>query len=284
MTSRTSLIAPTPAARTALVTGASRGVGRAIAQALVDAGLSVAVHARALDHLDDAMLTMVGRPGTAAPFAADMSDPVQVHDLLDEVTAHFGAVDLLVNNAGIIDEIEVPLWAADPAQWWHVVEVNLRGPMLASHAVLPQMLARGQGRIINVNTLSASRSDPAYSAYSAAKAGLARMTDSLATALAGRGVFVWDVSPGLVHTAMTDGMPMWSETPSERWTPPERMAKLVVRLARGDGDAVSGRFLRSSDDLDGLIGTLGRSQDPDARKLRIQPYSATDDLARHAQR
>lgn len=268
------------AGRVAIVTGASRGLGRGIAERLAHTGMAVAVHARTISGLTGTVAAIDAAGGTARPFAADIAEPCHVVELIADVQNRLGPIDLLVNNAGVVDGAEEPLWAADPGAWWQVVAVNLRGPMLTCHEVVPGMLARNSGRIVNVNTLSASRSDPAYSAYSAAKAGLARMTDSLATALRGRNVYVWDVSPGLVHTAMTDAMPVWAATPEDRWTSPERMAEFVVRIACGEADALSGRFLRATDDLDDLVRRLGGAADQDARRLRVQPHSTDDELPR----
>jgi 3-oxoacyl-[acyl-carrier protein] reductase len=116
---------------------------------------------------------------------------------------------LLINNAGLIDEAEVPLREADPDQWWDVVSSHVKGGFLLCRAVVPWMVLRNRSRIVNLASGMSVRARPEYSAYSVAKTGHMRMTEALAQALEGSDVRVFDVSPGVVDTAMTRSMAMW---------------------------------------------------------------------------
>ncbi len=261
----------------ALVTGSGRGIGRAIALALGEAGLAVAVQGRTLDGVEETLQLIEAAGGTAVISLGDVTDPGYVSAAVTSITQSLGPVDLLVNNAGVTDPAELHAWEADPERWWRVVETDLRGPMLTCSAVLPEMVRRGRGRIVNMGTLAASRTDPYYSAYGAAKAGLMRLTDSLDAGLAGSGVSVFDVSPGLVRTDMTAAMPVWAAVPHDDWVPVGRVVDLVLRIAQGDADALTGRFLHATDDLDDLMAHA-ESMSADARKLRIARYGEDDPL------
>jgi NAD(P)-dependent dehydrogenase (short-subunit alcohol dehydrogenase family) len=140
---------------------------------------------------------------------------------------------------------------------------------------VPWMVLRNRGRVVNIASGMSVRARPEYSAYSVAKTGLMRMTEALAGALDGSGVHVFDVSPGVVETEMTQAMPMWRGFTD--WTPPERVVELVTAIAAGELDAWSGRFLRAgADDLDVLrsVRPIGTQ-----RQLRLQPYGEDDPIA-----
>ena len=122
------------------------------------------------------------------------------------VADELGRVDLLINNAGIIDAAEVPVWEADPDQWWDVVVSHVRGAQLLVRAVVPGMLARGHGRIVNLASGMSAKANRDYSAYCVAKTGLMRLTEALDLSLQGSGVRAFDVAPGVVDTAMTRSM------------------------------------------------------------------------------
>lgn len=267
---------PPPAGQVALVTGASRGIGRALAAALAGAGASVGLVGRTRSTLAE---TAAACAGPTAVAVADVTDAESVDAAVHAVERDLGPVDLLINNAGRVDEAEVPPWEADPADWWAVVEANLRGPMLVSHAVLPAMVARGAGRIININSGMGLRAVPDYSAYSVSKAALARYTDCLAQALRPDGPVVFDLSPGRVRSDMTLGMPMWADVGDDDWTPISTVVRAVLTLASGRADALSGRFLHAArDDLDALIARSDDLAAAEARTLRLRPYGDSDPL------
>ena len=260
----------------ALVTGASTGIGRALAQALAARGAAVAGLARSADRLTAAMAEIGDATGSdVLAVAADVVDPPSVERAVAEVVDRLGPVDLLVNNAGLIDAAEVPVWEADPDQWWAVVASHVRGPQLLIRAVVPAMLARGRGRVVDLASGMGTRAVPEYSAYSVGKAAQIRLTEALAAALPGTGVHAFNIAPGLVQTEMTGAMPMWREHTT--WTPPERVTDLVCAVALGELDDWSGRFLRAGVDTpdslrDVVPGDAGR-------QLRLRPYGPDDPVA-----
>lgn len=259
----------------ALVTGASTGIGRALVEGLAARGMAVAGVARGEERLRAAMAEVAGSTGARTfAVAADVTDRASVEAATAAVVEELGSIDLLVNNAGLIDELEVPLWEADPDEWWDVVSSHLKGSFLLARSVVPWMVLRNRGRVVNIASGMSVRARPEYSAYSVAKTGLMRMTEALAGALEGSDVRAFDVSPGVVDTPMTRSMHMWRGF--EDWTPAERVVELVAAIAAGELDVWSGRLLRAGvDDLDAV-----RSMIPEdaARQLRLLPYGDGDPL------
>jgi NAD(P)-dependent dehydrogenase (short-subunit alcohol dehydrogenase family) len=263
----------------ALITGGGRGIGRAIALGLASAGASVAVVARSEDQIADVAEAINRAGGRAAAFPADVSDPEGVGQLVRAVQQTFGPVDLLVNSAGLAGPIG-PTWEADPADWWRCLEVNLRGPMLCSRAVLPGMIARGGGRIVNVASGAGTWAIPHLGAYVVSKTALIRLTEVLAAEAAGHGVKVFAIEPGTVRTATAE-YALGSEA-GRRWMPwfrdifeqgrdvtPDRAAGLVALLASGEADALSGRFFTVQDDVIHLAERAGRGELGDGQTLRL---------------
>ncbi|MGY1702649.1 SDR family NAD(P)-dependent oxidoreductase [Geodermatophilus sp. SYSU D00766] len=259
----------------ALVTGASAGIGRHLAEGLAARGAAVAGLARGGGRLRAAMDDVAAATGARTlALPADVTDPAAVDAAVARVTAELGPVGLLVNNAGLIDAAEVPLWQADPDQWWSVVESQVRGPFLLARAVLPGMLAAGGGRVIGLSSGIATRANPLYSAYSAGKTAQVRLTESLDLAGAAHGVRAFDVAPGVVDTAMTRAMPMHAGR--TEWTRPEDVVDLVVAIAAGELDQWSGRFVRVG--VDSLETLRATTPTGDARRLRLVPYGEGDPL------
>ena len=260
----------------ALVTGASAGIGRHLAEGLAARGAAVAGLARGADRLRSAMDEVAAATGARTlAVAADVTDPAAVEAAVARVGAELGPVGLLVNNAGLIDAAEVPLWEADPDQWWSVVESQVRGPFLLARAVLPGMVAAGGGRVIGLASGISTRANPHYSAYSAGKTAQVRITKSIDLAGAAHGVRAFDLAPGVVDTAMTRAMPMHEGRTA--WTRPEDVVDLVVAIAAGELDHWSGRFVRAGADS---VATLrATSPSGDARRLRLVPYGDGDPLA-----
>ncbi len=239
-------------AKNVLITGGSRGLGRAMAIALANQGHRVAVTGR-----DNKMLAEVVHelPGGVA-IDADVTDASHTQAVIDEVEKDLGPVDVLINNAGIggTDKEQGPQSFVDMSvdDWWRVQETNIKGPMLYSHAVLPGMIERGHGFIINIGSYIAVRPMPGATAYAASKAALARFTDCLHADLADTGVQVFCISPGLVLTDMTRNLPFIKEIPESEFNQPEDIGERVCRLVTGDYGALSGLFLHVRDDLDQL--------------------------------
>jgi 3-oxoacyl-[acyl-carrier protein] reductase len=260
----------------ALVTGASTGIGRSLAHTLAARGAAVAGLARGAERLDGAMAEIRDATGTPTrAVAADVSDPSAVDAAVARVVGQLGPVDLLVNNAGLIDAAEVPVWAADRDQWWAVVESHIRGPQLLIHAVVPAMVERGHGRVVDLASGMGTRAVPEYSAYSVGKAGQIRLTEALAASLEGTGVHAFNIAPGLVRTEMTGAMPKWEGHTA--WTPAERVVELVCAVAGGELDGWSGRFLRAGVDTPDTVREV--RLDEGARQLRLRPYGPDDPVA-----
>jgi len=256
-----------PEARTALVTGASRGIGRALAVGLAQAGLDVAVLARDERMLQDTAEEVRAAGVRAVVLGADVTDATAVDAAVERAEAELGSIDLLVNNAGAIDP-EVPLWEADPDRWWAVVETNVRGPFLLARAVVPGMLARGGGRIIDINSGSGTRDLPDATAYNVSKTALFRIGGSLHEAGHNQGLRTFELAPGVVQTDMTAGMR--AHEGRTEWTAPAEVVALVVAIARAQLDELSGRYLRAGADTPESLRTLvDGNLRPEARRLRV---------------
>jgi len=267
-------------AQVALVTGAGRGIGRAAAAALAGAGAAVGLLGRSGETLQEAAAACRRAGARTAAVPTDVTDAAGVEAAVAAVERQLGPVDLLVNNAGRVDAAETPPWEADPSDWWAVLETNLRGPFLLSRAVLPGMLDRGHGRILNVNSGFGLQAGADYSAYSVSKAALLRLSDALVASLGDADITVLDVSPGLVRTDMTQGMPKWEGMTEQGWTPVQRFLDVALAFAVGRLDALSGRFVHAGrDDLEALLVRAGDLRAADARTLRLRPYGEDDPLA-----
>lgn len=253
--------------RVALVTGASRGIGAHIAGALAGAGWTVVGLSRSGGGTDERVPVL----------ACDVTEPAAVETAVRSVVEDHGRIDLLVNNAGLV-EPEVPLWDSDVDTWWQVVVTNVRGPYLMTRAVAPHMIAAGGGRVVNLNSGAGTRPDGLLTAYTASKSALARLTGG--TTLAGRehGLLAFDLAPGVVETDMTHGMAM-HEGRTE-WTDPADVTALVLALGGGELDAFAGRMVRAgADTLEALRAAAAGGLSETARTLRLQPWGPDDPLA-----
>jgi NAD(P)-dependent dehydrogenase (short-subunit alcohol dehydrogenase family) len=269
----------------ALVTGAGRGIGRTIAEAQAAAGAKVALVGRSVDVLEAAAHAIRAAGGTAEAFPADVLDLAAVERVVTAAEAAFGGVTLVTNNAASFRAIG-PIWEVDPAEWWQDVETNLRGPFNVSRAVLPGMLKRGAGRIINLVGGGTATSFPHGSGYGTSKAGLLRFTESVGDTLEGTGVRMFALDPGLVHTGMTDHQ--LESAAGQRYlpniqklfedgidVPPALAGALSVEIGSGRFDRVAGRMLMAArGDLTLDAATLDRIVAEDLRSLRVNGMPA----------
>jgi 3-oxoacyl-[acyl-carrier protein] reductase len=187
--------------RIALVTGASQGIGRACALELARAGASVALAARNIEKLAEVAAEITAAGGTAHAFALDVSSEDSIKECAKAVIAHFGAVHILVNNAGITrDILALRMKRKD---WDDVLLTNLTGAFLLTQALMSQMVKNRWGRIINITSVVGETGQAGQSNYAASKAGLIGLTKSLARELASRSITVNAIAPGYIETAMT---------------------------------------------------------------------------------
>ncbi|MFF0298817.1 SDR family NAD(P)-dependent oxidoreductase [Kitasatospora sp. NPDC004614] len=266
------------AGQVGLVTGAGRGIGREIAIGLAAEGMAVGLIGRTQETLIATLKECVRHGSRGVAVVADVSHPGAVREAVRAVERDLGPVDLLVNNAGQVDGAEVPIWETDPAQWWQVVETNLRGPYNLLRHVLPGMVERGRGRVVNLNSGFALRPDGNYTAYATSKGALLQLSDNIADSVGQHGIVVLDISPGAVRTDMTADMPMFRDR--SEWGSIPYMVAVTVDAARGRFDALHGRFLHAGrDNLETLVASAEAMREADARTLRLRPYGPDDPMA-----
>lgn len=233
--------------RVALVSGASQGIGRACALALAQAGARVALAARNTSKLEEVAAQVCSAGGTAAAFALDLSSEESIHACAKAVLAHFGKVEILVNNAGITrDTLALRMKRAD---WDAVLATNLTGTFLLTQAVMQSMLKARWGRILNITSVVGESGQAGQSNYAASKAGLIGLTRSLARELASRNITVNAVAPGYIGTPMTEVLneeqraSMLTQVPLGRAGTPEDVAHAVVFLASEQAGYITGHVL-----------------------------------------
>ena len=227
------------------------------------------------------MVVGLSRSGAVADGAegmpCDVTDADQVERAVAQVVDRHGRIDLLVNNAGLV-ETEQPLWESDVDEWWQVMVTNVRGPYLLTRAVVPHLISAGGGRVVNLNSGSGTRESPVLTAYHASKSALARLTGGTAVAGEEHGVLAFDLAPGVVETDMTHSMRMHADR--TEWTSPDDVVELFLALAHGDLDAYSGRMVRAgADDVAELRRRADKGLPDGARMLRLRPWGPADPVA-----
>jgi len=219
--------------KVALVTGGSRGIGRAIALALANEGAKVVVnYARSSEAAEDVVKEIQDQGGEAIALQADVSESDQVQQLVKQTRSQWGSIDVLVNNAGITRD--TLLLRMKPEDWQSVINLNLTGVFLCTQAVSKIMLKQQQGRIINIASVAGEMGNPGQANYSAAKAGVIGFTKTVAKELASRNVTANAVAPGFIATEMTsdiDGEEILKYIPLGRYGQPEEVAGMVRFLA-----------------------------------------------------
>jgi 3-oxoacyl-[acyl-carrier protein] reductase len=227
-----------------IVTGASRGIGAAAAEALAGAGAAVMLTARDGKLAAKVAGRIEAAGGKAAALACDVADYAPVEALVAATTQRFGRPDILINNAGVIEPIAT-IAGSDPAAWAKNVQINLVGAFNAVRAVLPGMVAAGGGTIVNVSSGAALRPLEGWSAYCAGKAGMAMLTRAIMLEEGSHGVRVFGFQPGTTDTDMqvlirASGMNIISKIPRANLTPVAEPAKGIVYLCTPDADDLVG--------------------------------------------
>lgn len=263
-----------------MVTGAGRGIGQVVATRLAASGAHVIALARSAEQVSATAALIEAVGGQALAVSMDVTDQDSVQETVALVEERFGTIDLLVNNAGR-GAVGGNFWDTDIVDWWRTVETNLYGVALCTWAVLPGMIRHQRGRIINIASNAAIRTNPFGSDYAASKAAVLRFTDSVAAEARPHGVHIFAISPGLVQTAMTSRQPHVKPATSDRnlgaqrmrtvgpWIPPERAADLCLQIASGRVDALSGHFIHVGDDLDDLLLHAGQIRERGQYLLRL---------------
>ena len=217
----------------AIVTGASRGIGKATALALAAQGATVIVnYARSSDAADAVVAEITSAGGKAIAIGADVSQGDQVDAMVKQTKKEFGKIDILVNNAGITRD--TLLLRMKPDDWQAVINLNLTGVFLCCKAVSKFMLKQRGGRIINISSVAGVMGNPGQANYSAAKAGVIGLTKTLAKEFASRGVTVNAVAPGFIATDMTEGLEaegILQAIPLNRYGKSEEIADMITFLA-----------------------------------------------------
>ncbi|MGB8993039.1 MAG: SDR family oxidoreductase [Desulfobaccales bacterium] len=244
--------------RTALITGASRGIGKALAVSLSRAGAFVGIISRRQEALHQVAGQITDRGGQAVPLVADVARPEAIKEAVSRALEVMGQIDILVNAAGIQAPIG-PFLENDLLAWEHTIHVNLLGAVRMTHAVLPMMQARRQGKIINFSGGGATAPRPCFSAYAASKAALVRFTETLAVELKPYNIQVNAVAPGAVNTRMLDEILAAGEKAGAEYhqaqerarqggTPVELVCELVRFLASPASGSLTGKLISAPHD------------------------------------
>jgi glucose 1-dehydrogenase len=232
----------------ALVTGGSSGIGAAIAMALAEAGAKVAINYISHAEVAEQMVQQIqAQAGVAIAVRGDISDPSAVKQMFETIDKEWGGIDILVNNAGV-DGPRALSWEADPGEWKKVVEVNLFGAFYCSQQALARMVAQKHGVVLNLSSVHEIIAWSGYSAYTASKAGLGMLTQTLAQEAAPFGVRVLAIAPGAVKTPINQSVwqdpaslkDLQEKIPLNRMAEPEEIARMALVLVSDVASYVTG--------------------------------------------
>jgi NADP-dependent 3-hydroxy acid dehydrogenase YdfG len=262
---------------TAIVTGAGRGFGKAIAMRLASEGFAVTLTARSESQISGVTAEISAAGGRALAIAADVTERAAVAHVVDEAERRLGPITLLVNNAGVPGPFG-PLWAVDPDEWWASQAVHIRAPILFLRSALPGMTQRRAGRVIIVSAKAARLVAPNLSAYCVGKIAQTRIVEEVAAETRDVGIAAFAIDPGFVYTELAAQTA--SSPDAQRWLPGmvarvrekredpnaaadlARCAQRCVDLASGRYDRLSGRYFEMTDDLDQALGALADPRTP----------------------
>ncbi|PEN12838.1 short-chain dehydrogenase [Longibacter salinarum] len=246
--------------RVVLITGASRGIGRAFAEAFADAGARVVLTSRTQETLDEVASDIEADGGTALPVAAHVGEIDAIDDLLDTVDEAFGGVDVLINNAATNPHFG-PLLTAEDSHWDKTFDVNVKGYWRMVKACYPRMKARGGGKVINIASVAGEQPMAGMGVYGVTKAGVLMLTKTLAAELAQANVQVNAIVPGFIKTKFSKAI--WANddlsesvlksTPQHRMADPDELAGLALYLGSPASDFVTGSAFRADGGL--LVGS-----------------------------
>ena len=241
--------------KNALVTGGAYGIGFAIAEALAGAGARIAFNCRSQKNLDQALADYKAKGIDARGYICDVTDEEAVKRLVEQIHKDLGQIDILVNNAGIIKRI--PMHEMKREEFQQVIDIDLVGPFICAKAVIPEMMERQEGKIINICSMMSELGRETVSAYAAAKGGLKMLTRNICSEYGGYNIQCNAIGPGYIATQQTaplrerqaDGSRhpfdsfICAKTPAGRWLNPEELGGPAVFLASHASDAVNGHIL-----------------------------------------
>lgn len=252
--------------KVALVTGAAYGIGFAMAEALASAGAKIAFNCRGQEHMEKALEAYKEKGIDAHGYICDVTDEAAVQTMVTDIEKELGVIDILVNNAGIIKRI--PMHEMSAEEFRQVVDIDLNAPFIVSKAVIPGMMKKGHGKIINVCSMMSELGRETVSAYAAAKGGLKMLTKNIASEYGEYNIQCNGIGPGYIATPQTaplreiqpDGSKhpfdrfIVCKTPAGRWGTPEDLMGPVIFLASNASDFVNGQILYVDGGLSAYIG------------------------------
>ena len=267
--------------RVALITGAGRGIGRAIALAYAKEGASLALAARTLSELEETAREAQALGALTQVVQVDVTNEEEVADMVRQTVERFSTIDVLVNNAGAVGPVG-PIYETDVAEWVRTIQVNVVGMYLCCRAVIPLMLRNDQGKIINLGGAGATIAWRSTSAYSTSKAAVVRLTEGIAFELQGANVQANVLGPGSINTRLWEELRDGAEAAGDSalfelgqrvtsggGAPMDRAANLAVFLASDDSAQLSGRLISSvTEDLDALTPRIPEIMASDAYTVR----------------
>ena len=252
----------------ALVTGGARGLGRGFAQAMASAGAAVAITARTESQINETVKAIKDEGGQAVGFSVDVTDQGGMEEVIKTIESGLGPIDILVNNAGVVSPTGRD-WEIEPDDWWRAMEINVKGPYICTRAILPGMIDRKRGRIVNISSRGAYSVQPYFTSYSVSNAALSQFTRCLAAAVQEFGISVFAYAPGFVRTSITEHIANSANVPkevNERFQKRfdtgqdldsmEDVTRKLMFLVSGKADALTGRHISIHDPEDELIENI----------------------------